>query len=82
MGLKPYKFIVQAVCHQVEVTKSGDAVGDEPYTMAAIPGQERIVGEVEVQPVVLYGCDALAEWAKDFAAKLAEAEARQIEEKS
>lgn len=35
---------------------------------------EAIVGEVQSEPVVVFGCDSLAEWAADFPAKLAAAE--------
>lgn len=50
------------------------------FVVQAIPQQVdaegNVVGEAETQPVTLFGCDALEQWARDFPAKLADAEAR------
>lgn len=39
-----------------------------------IDADGNVIGEIQAEPVVLFGCDALGEWAKAFPAKLAEAE--------
>lgn len=52
------------------------------FIVKAVPqivdGDGNVVGEEEgVQPVSLFGCDQLAEWAKAFPDKLAAAEAKE-----
>jgi hypothetical protein len=60
MSLRPYKFIVQAIVQQVD--EDGNVVGELP------------VGAPNGDPVVLFGCDQLAEWAEAFPDKLGDAE--------
>lgn len=53
------------------------------FVVQAVPQQVdadgNVLGEAEATPVVLFGCDQLAAWAKDFPAKLADAERAQPE---
>ena len=49
------------------------------FIVQAVPqvldDEGNVVGEsTDVQPVALFGCDALAKWADEFPVKLAEAE--------
>jgi len=51
----------------------------KPYKFAVtaivqqVDSEGNIVGEVQSEPVVIFGCAALEQWARDFPTKLAEA---------
>jgi len=55
----------------------------KPYKFAVtaivqqVDSEGNIVGEVQSEPVVLFGCDMLEQWARSFPTKLAETQKSQ-----
>jgi hypothetical protein len=64
MSLRPYKFIISPVVQQLD--DEGDVVGERTLSGTDDAGNP--------QPIVLYGCEQLVEWAQTFPDALAEQE--------
>lgn len=55
----------------------GGPVKPYKFVVQAVPQRldddGNVIGELETQPVVLFGCEALEQWARDFPVNLAAA---------
>jgi hypothetical protein len=61
MSLRPYKFIVTPIVQRLD--GDGTVIGEENLTAHDAEGNSR--------PIILFGCQQLETWAREFPAQLA-----------
>jgi hypothetical protein len=61
MSLRPYKFIVTPIVQRLD--GDGTVVGEENLTAHDAEGNSH--------PIILFGCEQLEAWAREFPAQLA-----------